>query len=137
MNAVEWLENVQKLDELINAKLAERDRLLTLASSTSSDLDGMPRGTGVSDKVAKIAVKLAMLAAETDELVDQYVDYKAQVVAVLESLPANEYGVLHRYFIQYMTLADIAEEMNYSQMQIWRIKENGVRLIQNAIDHLS
>lgn len=137
MNAHEWLSQVGKLDELINAKLAERERLVALATDISAKpFDGMPHSnTGtVSRKMEDAVVKLITLEHELDRLIDQYVDCKRKVVDTLEKLPAVEYGVLHRYYIRKMTLEQIAEDMSYCRVQIWRIKERALGLLQDVIE---
>lgn len=130
MKVEDWLESVGKLDELINAKLEERAQVLSLATRMGAEMDGMPHAKGsVSDPVGGGAVKLALLAEELDRLTDQYVDQKAEVVKALEQLPEREYGVLHRYYIRYMTLESIAEDMGKCYTQVWRIKKHGIALL--------
>lgn len=128
MDVQEWLEQVGKWDQLINAKNAERERLMDMATDISPHMDGMPfDNTGmVSRKVENSAIKLVMLARETDALVDRYIDLKKEVISALEKLPKNEYGVLHRHYIQYMTWEQVAEDMGYSTVQIWRIKNKAL-----------
>ena len=96
----ERLGQVRKLDELINAKLAERQRLIEIATDiTARPMDGMPHSnTGVvSQKMQNAVINLVMLANEINKLIDLYVDYKQEVVTMLEKLPSAQYGVLHRY----------------------------------------
>lgn len=136
MNAEQWLEQVKKLDELINAKLAERQRLMELATDISpKQSDGMPySNTGtVSQKLQNAVCKLVLLDAEIDRIIDQYVDCKAEVVKVLETLSEKEYGVLHRHYIRYMTFENIAEDMGYSRQQVWRIKKKALKNLENVI----
>ena len=130
----DWLDQVKKLDELIDAKLAERDQLWTLATKITPEMTGMPHGGGVSDKVGNIAAKLADLARETNEVVDHFVDYKASVVAALEKLPAKEYGALHRHYIQYMTWEEVAADMGKSYMQVWRYRKKGLEILAGEIE---
>ena len=129
-----WLEQVKKLDELINAKLAERSQLLDLGTKITPELTGMPHAGGVSDKVGNVAVKLGDLARETNEACDRYIDHKAAVIAVLEKLPANEYGVLHREYVRYMTQEEIAQDMGYSTVHIWRIKQKALNHLKDEIN---
>ena len=136
MKAEEWLNQVKKMDQLINAKLAERDRLNELATDISAKpFDGMPHSnTGmVSQKMQNAVINLVMLAQEVDELIDQYIDYKQQVVSILEQLPTKEYGVLHRYYIRYMTIEQIAEDMGYCVRQVLRIKKKSLKNLEKVI----
>lgn len=137
MNVCERLEQVKKLDQLIDAKIAERDRLIALATNISpSPMDGMPfSNTGtVSQKIENAVINLIMLEQELEKIIDKYVDTKREIVRMLEKLPALEYGVLHRYYIQYMTWQEVAEDMGYSMVQVWRIKKNGLKRLQDAIE---
>lgn len=137
MNAEEFLNQVRKLDQLIDAMLAERERLISIATDISArPLDGMPfNNTGVvSQKMQNAVINLVMLEQELNKLIDNYVDYKQQVVSALEKLSANEYGVLHRYYIRYMTLEQIAEDMGYSVRQIIRIKKISLKNLEDVIE---
>ena len=131
---IELLESVKKLDELLIAKEAERQQLWALATRITPQMTGMPHAGGVSDKVGNIAVKLAQLAHETNAAWDKYLAQKKQVIALLEQLPADEYGVLHREYVRYMTQDAIAEDMGYSRMQIWRIKQNALESLKHVTE---
>lgn len=136
MNAERYLNQVKKLDQLIDAKLAERDRLKELATDISAKpIDGMPHSnTGtVAQTMQNAVINLIMLEQEIDKLIDKYVDYKQQVVKSLEKLDANEYGVLHRYYIRYMTWEQIADDMGYCRQQIWRLKKKGLKNLEDVI----
>ena len=135
MNVEIWLEQVAKLDQLINAKLAERDQVWSMATSvTSKSSDGMPHAKGaISDPVGTGAIKLRMLAAEIDNLIDKYVDHKQLVLRMLEKLSDKEYGVLHRQYIRYMTIEEIADDMGYCTRQISRIKKNALKNLEVVI----
>lgn len=137
MNAERYLNQVRKLNQLIDAKIAERDRLNEIATDISpSPMDGMPHSnTGmVSRKMENAIINLIMMEQELDKLIDKYVDYKQEVVKLLETLPEKEYGVLHRYYIRYMTLEQIAEDMGYCRQQIWRLKKKGLQNLENVIE---
>lgn len=134
MNVHEWLEQVGKLDDLVNAKLEERSQLWALATKITPSMDGMPHGGGVSDKVGGVATKLADLARQTDGLIDKYVDYKQEVISALEKLPEREYKVLYRYYVRYMTLEQIAVDLCYSYRQVQRIKADGLRKLKDVVE---
>lgn len=137
MNVYEYLNRVRKLDELITAKIAERDRLKALATDiTAKPMDGMPySNTGtVSRKVENTVVSLIMLEAELNRIIDQYIACKQEVLTALEKLPEKEYGVLHRYYIRYMTLEQIADDMGYCRQQIWRLKKKALRNLESVIE---
>ncbi len=131
---IDWLNKVRKLDELIDAKQVERDQLWALATKITPEVSDMPHGGGVSDKVGNAAVRLVEMTQDLDRLVDEYVDYKQMIVRELEKLPANQYGVLHRYYIQYMTWEEVATDMNVSSMSVWRYWQNGLKNLAGVVD---
>lgn len=136
MNAEKQLEYVKMLDELINAKLAEREQLMALATDASPrPMDGMPfDGSDMSSsKVENAVVKMVDLAREIDRLIDQYIDHKKKIISLLEKLPEKEYGVLHRYYIRYMTWEKVAEDMGYCASQIWRIKKKALENFEKIL----
>lgn len=122
MDVVGWLEEIAKWDELIIAKDAEMDRILEAACNTVANYDGMPHAPGVSDKVGNLTVKLISLAEERE----QYEINKQAMIRVLEQLPAAQFGVLHREYVRYMTQEQIALEMGYCTVQVWRIKKKAL-----------
>lgn len=136
MDVVAWLEQVRKIDQLIDAKIAERDRLESIATDISAKpIDGMPfsaKGT-VNRKVENAVIDIVMLGDELNRLIDYYVDYKAKVVDTLEQLPANEYGVLHRRYIRYMTWEKIAEDMGYSVQHVRRIRNRALATLSQIV----
>ena len=133
MNEYE-LERVRVLDERIKAKIAERDDLYELATNISAKpFDSMPHSnTGmVNNKTEKAVVNLIALAEEIDKIIKRYTAQKEKVIEALEKLPEKEYAVLHRRYIRYMTLDDIADELHYSRTQIWRIWKKGLKILRD------
>lgn len=129
-----WLERVKELDVLIDSKLVERSQFLALATRMGAEMDGMPHAKGnVSDPVGVNAIRMAALDNEINALVDQFVNHKQEVTKALEKLPENEYKVLHRQYIRYMTLSEIASDMNYSTMQIWRFQQKGMEHLKHVM----
>ena len=90
--------------------------------------------TGVpSQRMENAVIKLIEPAQEIDKLIDEYIDRKQHVVSVLEKLPEKEYGVLHRHYIRYMPWEKIAEDMGYSTVHIWRLKESGLEILEKIL----
>lgn len=131
IDVIKWLESVEKLDRLIDAKLAERSQWWDLATRITANMDGMPHGCGVSDPVGSAGTRLAQLVEETDKLTDMYIDHKRNVLQVLEKLPAKEYAALHKHYIEYMTWEKVAQDMGCSVAQVYRYRDSGVFMILN------
>ena len=137
MDDCEWLKNVKKLDLLIDAKTAERERLIEIATDISAKApDGMPfSNTGmVNQKMQNAVVDLVVLEQELKNAIASYIQCKGEIVSTLEKLPPKEYGVLHRYYIRYMTYEEIAEEMGISTVQVWRIKKKAEKTLSEVVE---
>jgi RNA polymerase sigma factor (sigma-70 family) len=125
----EWLFNqIYKIDELIVAKKAEREMLMDAATKITAGMDGMPHGTDVADKVGNISAKIADLTGEIDRLHER----RDELMAVLESLPPDEYGALHRHYIRGMTWEEVAEDMNVSVATAYRYRKSGLAMLEQA-----
>lgn len=133
MNAHDWLCGLRDLDELINAKIDERDQVLNMATKITPNMDGMPHGSGVSDKVGNAAVKLADMANEINGLIDDLIEYKQQVNTALGKLSAEEQLVLHRLYLQGMSQVEIADLMGVCTMTVWRLKVKALENLQNVM----
>ena len=137
MDVCEWLKNVKKLDLLIDAKTAERERLIEIATDISAKApDGMPfSNTGtVNQKMQNAVVDLVVLEQELKSVIASYIQCKSEIISTLEKLPAKEYGVLHRYYVRYMSYEEIADEMGISTVQVWRIKKKALKNLADVIE---
>lgn len=137
MDVGEWLSGIKKLDQMIEGKIAERERLIALATDISPRMpDGMPySNTGtVSQKMQDAVIDLIMLEKEIEKLIAEYVNKKQTIVAVLEKLPVREYSVLHRYYIRNMTLEAIGEDMGYCARQVKRIKKRALAMLKDVLE---
>lgn len=137
MRADKYLGQLSRLDAQINNKLQEKQWVTELALHITPSLTGMPRPSGTSDKVGNAAVRLAMLEREIDRIVDKLIDTRIEIVKLLETLPHDEYNVLHQYYVQGNTMEAIAAgwvPKPRSERQIYRIKHRAVRRVQIILD---
>lgn len=137
MRADRYLGQLSRLDAQINNKLQEKQWVKELALHITPSMTGMPRPTGTSDKVGNAAVRLAMLEREIDRIVDKLIDTRIEIVKLLESLPHDEYNVLHQYYVQGHTMEDIAAgwvPKPRSERQLYRVKNRAMRRVQSILD---
>jgi DNA-directed RNA polymerase specialized sigma24 family protein len=110
---------------LVVVKL-EKVRLLEMATKITAGMDGMPHSTEVTDKVGNIGAKMAQLSGEEDALEAR----RDKLIGMVKSLPADQCGVLYRYYIQGMTLEKVAEDMNISVSSAKRYKKAGLEMLE-------
>ena len=137
MRADEYLSRIDRLDARIFDLLTEKQRLMEMATRLSPDMTGLPHASGVSDRVGSAAVELASVDEEINRTVDRLIDARAEVTALLEMLPDDEYKVLHQYYVQQRVVGAIAENWTpreITERQVFRIKARALRRVQAILD---
>lgn len=137
MKAAEFLLQLRRLDAKINNKICEMQQIRDLATRITSNLSGMPHPAGVTDKVGDAAVRLSHLSAEIDQITDQLIEARQSVIRLLETLPPEEYDLLHKIYVQGLTMNAIAEGKPSGQRsirQIYRVKARALRHVQAVLD---
>ena len=115
MNAKDYLLQYKML--VVRIENAERDidEIREERNSISIVLDGMPRGSAISDKTAKLAVLLADMEAELLDLRTEAWLKKLEIIRTIDKLsnPA-EVKLLHLRYLDNYTWKKIAVTMNYT-----------------------
>jgi DNA-directed RNA polymerase specialized sigma24 family protein len=113
MDAISFLKQVEKLDTLIKNKLIEKTQWRDIALGITANMDGeRVQSSGRPSKMADAIDKCVDMETEIDGLIDKLIDTKRDVISVIEQLSATEYDVLHKRYIQFMALQDIADAKN-------------------------
>lgn len=120
MDAKAYLQQVERYENLITAKLEEMDRLRALTTKiTSSWKDDVVSSSGSQDKLGDAIAKIIDLQTEINETIDEYVDRKREVGSVLEKVEnSNQMAVLTKKYLLYESLEQIAVEMNMSYRNV-------------------
>lgn len=119
MEAKEFLKQPERLDLRIKNKLIEKQQWKEIALGITANMDGeRVQSTGAKSKMAEAVIKCVDMEAEIDSLVDELIDTKKEVIQTIEQLYSPiEYDVLHKRYIQYKTLQEIADM--YKQDYEW------------------
>lgn len=115
MTAKEYLLQYKRM--MTRIELAEKhlEELRTERESISINLDGMPRGTAVSDRTAKLAVLLADIEVEIIDMRTEAWRKKREVIITLGKMQdPTLHKLLTLRYVEGYTWERIAVEMNYS-----------------------
>lgn len=136
MDAKEFLREVRKIDLEIRNKLVEKQQWKDLALRITAAMEGeRVRTSGSPSKMADAIDRCVDVEAEIDALVDRLVQTKKQVVQIIEGLDSPiEYDVLHRRYIQFLSLQEIAD--HYGRDYGWATTTHGraVKNVQGILD---
>jgi septation ring formation regulator EzrA len=131
MEAKEYLKQVEKLDVRIRNKLIEQRQWRDIALGITANTEGeRVQSSGAKSKMADAIGRCVDMESEIDSLIDNLVDLKKEVIQTIEQLDsAVEYDVLHRRYIQFQDLQDIAD--HYGKEYGWATTTHG-RALKNV-----
>lgn len=119
--AKKYLLKLEKLDNLIANKKAEREQWLDSAKSTTIQLTEKVQTSSNGDKLAKAVVKAVDIEREIDECIVELYYKKKDIISNIEKLSADEYDVLHKVYVQYKSLKEVQYLKNRSYSSITSI----------------
>ncbi len=135
MTAKQYLQRAYNLRRRIAAKEMHLEELRTQAEHITADLTGMPRGSGASSPVERIAVQIADLSWEIELDWLDLIAYQAEIRKAIESIEdVAVVQVLSDRYISYLPFRKIAEHLNYSERAIYKIHRRGLRIIEQFIE---
>ena len=128
MTTKQYLNQIARINRMINNKLAEIYQLKTMVCSISvSANEDKVQSSSDKDKLGSAVAKIVDLENEINKAIDIYVDKTEQIVSQIDSIKdIMEYQVLFSRYIEYKTFEQIAEDNDYSVRQILRIHGNAL-----------
>lgn len=136
MTAVEYLSQAYRLDQRIDAKIAQVASLNDLATKCSATLTGMPRNPNRGDSsMADAVCKIIDLQEEINHDIDQLVDLKREIIAVIKSVENTEYQtILEKRYLCFHTWEQIAVDMHYSGKWVQKLHTRALDVVAGIIE---
>lgn len=138
MNAKEYLQQLDKIDFLIESKKNEIEQLRAkLFSGIAYENDGSKKSSSDVNKNEKIIIKIIELEEEMNEQLGELIDMKKEIIKVVDQLKdSDEIKVIYlRYFQQYRW-SRIQIELNYSKSHIMRIHFQAIKDLDEILENL-
>ena len=113
MDTKTYLQQISRLDRMINNKLSEIQQFRELARSVSAVKNEERVKTSPNfDKMGSTYCKIEKMEKELDDLIDTYVDKKNLIVSQIDGID-NEtyYHILFARYVEKKTFEKIADEM--------------------------
>lgn len=124
------------IDTVVKNKLIEQRQWHDLALSITANMGGEKvQSSGSQSRMADALNKCMDMETEIAGAVDKLVAEKREIVAVIEQIDSPvEYDVLHRRYIQYKSLQEIAD--HYKKEYGWATTTHGRALanVQSILD---
>ena len=139
MTAKEYLSQAHRLDQRIDAKIAQVASLNDLATKCSATLTGMPRTPNHgSSTMADAVCKIIDLQDEINRDIDRLVDLKREIVSVIKSVEDSEYQILlEKRYLCFHTWEQIAVDMHYSGKWVQKLHDRALDVVAGIMKEKS
>lgn len=129
-----FLNQIKKLDKLIENKLAEKEQWKLIASGTTIQLKERVQSSSNQQKMANAIVRYVDIESEINACIDSLVSKKRDVISVIEQLDVTEYDILHKVYVQYLSLYDVAEIYDKSYSWVTSVHGNALKNVREILD---
>ena len=140
MKAIDYLEQIEKIDAKIETKMEELERLQTLAEKTTASIGGeRVEATGNQQKLEDCVIKIVKVQEEINASIDRFVDYKKEAMELIDhACDADCIRLLYKRYFSYMKWEEIAVDMNYTYQWIsGGLHQRALAQVQKALDERS
>ena len=123
LSAKEFLKQARHIDQRINSKLEQVQSLRELATKATATLSDMPRSaTPNIYRMEDVICKMMELESEINADIDELIDTKHEVMAVIKMVERPEYqSLLELKYLCMKTWEEVAAELGYVYRQITRM----------------
>lgn len=137
MTTKQYLNQIHRIDQVINNKLSEIYQLKNLACSisVSSDSDRVQTSSD-QDPLGSAVAKIVDLENEVNDCIDQFSEKRRKIITQIDSIENQmQYQVLFSRYIERKTFDKIADDNGYSVRQILRIHGEALVQFEKAFGH--
>lgn len=120
-----YLEQVEKIDAMINNKIIEKEQLKQSALSITASTEGeRVQASGSQSRMADTIARYLDKEAEINTLVDKLYDKKQEIIRIIEKVENPIwYNLLHMKYIQFKDFYEIA--LRYGKDYNWATTNHG------------
>lgn len=122
------LSQTHRIDQRINAKLAQADALRELAEKTSAILTGTSSAQRAGSRLEEVVTRIVDLQADIARDIDALLDVKCRAMDMIRRLPRPEYQtVLELRYLCFKKWEEIAEEMGVTHRHVFYLHRQALR----------
>lgn len=132
MTTKDYLNQISRLNRMINNKLTEIAQLRELSCSISAvKNEERVLSSSDPDKIGATYAKIDEMECNLDRMIDEYIDKKNTIIGQIDSIENEDYyNVLFSRYIEKKTFEVIATEMKYSWRQIIRLHGKSLKAFE-------
>lgn len=127
MTAKEYLQQLKTLDNVINAKLLEKERIRALATKVTSNLSERVQGGG-SGGTENAIIKALEIEEQIESDIKRLRDLRVRAIGLIDKLDNDKYRVvLSMYYVSNLTFEQIAENTGLSSRWIHKLRGRALK----------
>lgn len=133
------LNSVWNMKKQINFHLRRLRDLEIMASSATEFVDGVPHARSLTSKVERFAVMIVDCQKLIDDLTEQLIQRKLELMALLQVQKLSEpcARVLNYHYVACLTHSEIAKLMNYTRNYIWKLHRQGIKSLGLTLEEMN
>lgn len=129
--AKEYLQRIENIDILIRNKSIEKAKhhslMLDIATSITANMSGeRVQSSGSKQRMADTVDDKLTYIQKIDKRIAELEAEKEEIISTIEQLPKDEYDILHKCYVQYMSLKQVAIERDESYSSTTTIHGNAL-----------
>lgn len=134
MNAKDFLKQLQKINVIITNKLIEKEQWLDIAAGTTQQIRERVQSSGSKQTMADAVINYVTVEEKIDACIKEQMAAKQDILNVIEQLNAIEYDILHKVYVQNITLCDVAIIYDKTYSWITTMHGNALKSVQKILD---
>lgn len=135
MEAREFLEQLTKLDMMIENKQIEKEQWKAIALNVTAKYDGeRVQSSGSQQKMSDAIEKYIEIETEINACIDELIEIKKDVISVIEQLKPSEYDLIHKVYVQHITLDVAADLCDKTYSWATTIHGRALKNVQRILD---
>lgn len=134
MTAKEWLSQVRTLDQKINNRIEEIDRLRASLYYKGINYDKEPVSGGVPVSSASVVAKIVDYEKDLQEEIDAFIDLKKEILKKLDKLTDSDYvRLLYLRYFKFKKWEEIAVELNYTHRWVLSLHGRALHEVEKIL----
>lgn len=133
MTTKDYLNQISRLNRMINNKLTEITQLRELSCSISAiGSEEKVKSSSDPDKIGSTYAKIDEMERNLDKTIDEYTDKKNLIIRQIDSIEDEDYyNILFSRYIEKKTFEVIATEMNFSYRNVTRLHGRALKAFED------
>lgn len=133
MTTKDYLNQISRLNRMINNKLTEITQLRELSCSISAiGNEEKVKSSSDPDKIGSTYAKIDEMERNLDKTIDEYTDKKNLIIGQIDGIEDEDYyNILFSRYIEKKTFEVIATEMNFSYRNVTRLHGRALKTFED------